>query len=152
MISSRKQELLKYFSIFCYLLLPSSSFFQLWSNIANMSYLNYYFSGAVCASVRPSVCLSATRPSVCLSAKTQIRWTDISNSSIQASIHIIKYYWLFFWLFLIIFFWFFPIFSKKMFDILFFFTFFSTFFNFWKLFLLFNLFSILFLREHWTYI
>ena len=53
--------------------------------------LNYYFSGAVC----PSVCLSAhlsvclsTRlsvcPSVCLSAKTQIRWTDISNSRIQA--------------------------------------------------------------------
>ena len=33
--SSRKQELLKYFSIF-YLL---SFFFQLWSNIANMSYI-----------------------------------------------------------------------------------------------------------------
>ena len=35
--SSRKQELLKYFSIFFYLL--SSFFFQLWSNIANMSYI-----------------------------------------------------------------------------------------------------------------
>ena len=34
--SSRKQELLKYFSIF-YLL--SIFFFQLWSNIANMSYI-----------------------------------------------------------------------------------------------------------------
>ena len=34
--SSRKQEFLKYFSIFFYLL---SFFFQLWSNIANMSYI-----------------------------------------------------------------------------------------------------------------
>ena len=38
--SSRKQELLKYFSIF--FLLPTSS------NIANMLYLNYYLCGAFC--------------------------------------------------------------------------------------------------------
>ena len=37
--SSRKQELLKYFSIFFYRL---SFFFQLWSNIANMSYIHIY--------------------------------------------------------------------------------------------------------------
>ena len=39
--SSRKQELLKYFSIFFFLLLSSIFFFQLWSNIANMSYIPY---------------------------------------------------------------------------------------------------------------
>ena len=40
LFSSRKQELLKYFSIFFFFF--PSFFFQLWSNIANMSYIHIY--------------------------------------------------------------------------------------------------------------
>ena len=45
------------------------------------THLNYYLSGAVC----PSVCLSVFLQKFFFSSKIdQIRWTDISNSRIQA--------------------------------------------------------------------
>ena len=54
-------------------------------NTLQIFYLNYYFSGAVCACFRLSECLSAKKNfSVQNGSNSQIRWTDISNSRIQA--------------------------------------------------------------------
>ena len=49
-----------------------------------LRYLNYYFSYNVCACFRLSVCLSAKKIFNGNGSSSQIRWTDISNSRIQA--------------------------------------------------------------------